>query len=208
MEENISERLMTLRGRHYAPLYNYLANHTCHDIMEIGTNTGINALAMIQQAAKKVSEDAIDYYGFDLFEELNREKIDREFSFNSSGKADEVKKLIEKESKARAHIYKGDTNITLQERVKTLPMMDLVYIDGGHSIDTIENDWKYCKDIFNYGGVVFFDDYFPEMPFIGCKVTVDKIDRNEFIVDVLPTITNFQQAWGIQKAQLVMVKRI
>ena len=208
MEENISERLMKLRGRHYAPLYDYLASHECYDIMEIGTNNGINALAMIQQAAKKVTGDMINYYGFDLFEELNQEKIDREFSFDSSGKAEEVKRLIEAETKATAYIHKGDTNKTLPEYIKMLPMMDFIYIDGGHSIDTIENDWKYCEEVFGYDGVVFFDDYFPEMPFIGCKVTVDKIDRTEFIVEVLPTITNFQQAWGIQKAQLVMVKRI
>jgi predicted O-methyltransferase YrrM len=208
MEENISERLMKLRGRHYAPLYSYLANHECCDILEIGTNTGVNAIAMIQQAKKKAPEDMIDYYGFDLFEELNRELVDREFSFETSGKAEEVKKMIETEAKVNAHIFKGNTNITLPEHYKTLPMMDLVYIDGGHSIDTIENDWKYCKEVLSYGGVAFFDDYFPEMPFIGCKVTVDKIDRIEFIVEVLPTITNFQQAWGIQKAQLVMVKRI
>ena len=208
MEENISERLMMLRGRHYAPLYDYLTNHECCDILEIGTNNGINALAMIQQAAKKAPEDMVHYYGFDLFEELNQEKIDREFSFDSSGKANEVKKKIERESKATVHIFKGDTNITLPERIKTLPMMDLIYIDGGHSIDTIENDWKYCQEVLGYDCVAFFDDYFPEMPFIGCKVTVDKIDRTKFIVDVLPTITNFQQAWGLQKAQLVMVKRI
>ena len=90
------ERIMNFRGKHYAPLYNYLANHECCDILEIGTNTGINAVAMIQQAAKKVPEDMINYYGFDLFEELNRELIDREFSFDRSGNSEEVKKMIEK----------------------------------------------------------------------------------------------------------------
>ena len=203
-----SERIMSLRGRHYAPLYNYLANHECCDILEIGTNTGTNAIAMIRQAAKKVPEDMINYYGFDLFEELNRELIDREFSFDRSGNAEEVKKMIEKNTKAKAHIFKGNTNITLPEYIKTLPMMDVVYIDGGHSIDTIENDWRYCQEVLSQGGIAFFDDYFPEMPFIGCKVTIDKIDRSKFIVEVLPTITNFKQAWGIQKAQLAMVKRI
>ena len=48
---------------------------------------------------------------------------------------------------------------TLPEVSKNLPQMDFIYIDGGHSLETIKNDWDYTKNLMHKGTIVLFDDY-------------------------------------------------
>jgi hypothetical protein len=40
-----------------------------------------------------------------------------------------------------------------------LPKMDLVFIDGGHSTETVATDWENVKDLLHEKSIVFFDDY-------------------------------------------------
>jgi hypothetical protein len=41
---------------------------------------------------------------------------------------------------AKIFLFKGDTREVLPKVVNTLPMMDFIFIDSGHSLETIEND--------------------------------------------------------------------
>jgi predicted O-methyltransferase YrrM len=201
-----TDRLLKLRGLHYKPMYDYLCQHECFNILEIGTNNGTNAVAMIKNAGNKIPENKINYYGFDLFEDLTSELADKEFSFKSSDTVENVKKTIESFTSAKATLFKGDTNDTLAKVV--LPFMDLIYIDGGHTLETISNDWNHCCNRIKPNGVIFLDDYFTEMPFVGCKYQVDKkIDKNIFDVEILPIEDVYAQPWGCLITKLVMVKK-
>ena len=53
---------------------------------------------------------------------------------------------------------------------------DFVFIDGGHSVETITSDWLWVSRIINPGAVVVFDDYYkPEREGFGCNRIVENI---------------------------------
>jgi hypothetical protein len=56
------------------------------------------------------------------------------------------------------------------------------------------------------GTVVFFDDYLPEMPFIGCKFILDEIDKTKYDVEVMPDIDDYPKPWGKLRSQLLAVQ--
>jgi len=192
------------RGQHYRPMFDYLVSHDCFNILEIGTNNGDNAICMIKTAAIKVPEDKIHYYGFDLFEDLTPELVKKELSFEKSANAIEVYKKIEKLTKAKAILSKGDTNKTLNI-FDDLPKMDFIYIDGGHAIDTIRNDWAHCSNRIKPDGVIFLDDYFPNKPGFGCAFLIGEIDKDRFSVEILPTIDTYHNPDGDLMSQLVRI---
>ena len=191
------------RGKHYRPIFKYLEANTCKNIMEIGTYNGENAVQMIRACKANVH-----YYGFDLFENITQEKIITELSHPATPSMASVKEYIESkiEVKAKITLFGGDTNITLKSVVKDLPSMDVIYIDGGHSTKTVENDWKYALRLMKDNTVVFFDDYFTEMPFIGCKVLVDGIDKTRYEVEVLPDHDDYPKPYGHLRSQLAAVQ--
>lgn len=197
------------RGQHYKPMFDYLASHDCFNILEIGTNNGDNAIGMIKTAAFRVPEDKIHYYGFDLFEELTSELVEKEFSLEKSPSMEEVEKKIKSLTKANITLIRGDTNNTLKttgDWLELPPTMDFIYIDGGHAVDTIRNDWNFCSKMVKSSGVIFLDDYFPEMPFVGCKFLLNEIDKTKFNIELLPTKDTYEQTFGKLVSQLVKVQ--
>lgn len=56
--------------------------------------------------------------------------------------------------------------------------IDLLFIDGWHSINTVVNDWKYANLLSKNGIVVFHDTNYH----LGPRNVVDAIDRNLFEV--------------------------
>ena len=55
-------------------------------------------------------------------------------------------------------LIKGDTKQSLKQfKIKKI---DFVFIDGGHSIETIKNDWLNIQKLINKKSVVIFDDYY------------------------------------------------
>gem|GEM_PF-368967 len=192
--------------KHYNPLFEYLGTHECRNIMEIGTHCGRNAIAMIR--ASQAPEEEITYYGFDMFEPLSPEVAAIEFSgmYSTPPSVQEVQSLIESETKAKAILYKGDSKMSLPEIVPSLPVMDIIYADGGHSIPTVQSDWNNVKKLMGIDTVVFFDDYFDELPMIGCKSLKETI-ANEYDVDVCKETDNYQHSFGRLKTQLMVVKK-
>ena len=122
-------------------------------ILEIGVYKGKRAKQMIEAA--KIFNSNIKYYGFDLFENFYLEKniLKKEYS----KKPDNFKTIKKKLSKdCNINLYKGFTNKTLPKFLKKNIKPDIVFIDGGHSIDTIKIDWKYisqCMNKENYSNI-------------------------------------------------------
>ena len=187
-------------------LFKIIKNNKCKNIMEIGTYNGDNALRMIEKASKNVPENQIQYYGFDLFELSDDETMLEEFS--PSCKPPLLETVREKlgKTKAKIHLYKGYTKDVLPRVINELPKMDIVKIDGGHSVETIENDWKYVQEVMNDKTFVIFDDYWNRED-AGCKKVVESIDRARFEVNILRIQDKFKEEWGILKINYVCVKR-
>ena len=190
--------------RRYKYLFKAIRENKARKIMEIGTWRGEHALEMIQEAKKYFAPEEIEYYGFDLFELLDHENSVKEFSIPPPPLEIIQNKL--KKTGANIHLYKGYTKDTLPKVINELPEMDFIYIDGGHSIETIKNDWEYAQRLMHENTVVIFDDYWNRDD-AGCKKVVEGIDKNNFKVEILPIQDKFKKEWGVLKINFVKVRR-
>jgi hypothetical protein len=88
---------------------------------------------------------------------------------------------------------------------------DFIFIDGGHSFETISSDWKYTEELMGPGSVAIFDDYYTEpdeaIAGMGCQETVDAIDRARYHVEVLPIENTFRKEWGALRIRMARVTK-
>ena len=61
---------------------------------------------------------------------------------------------------AKIHLLKGDTKKTLPKFIRQKKKVDFIFIDGGHSVNTIKSDWNAIKKIISKRSLVIFDDYY------------------------------------------------
>ena len=124
-------------------------------ILEIGVYNGRRAIQMIEAA--KIFNKNIEYYGFDLFEGLTKKIYNTEASkFPST--IDKIKELLN--NRAKIFLYKGFTNETLKKFSLNGVNIDFIFIDGGHAIQTIENDYLYSLKIAEKNAYIIFDDFY------------------------------------------------
>lgn len=197
---------LTSYRKHYEPLFRTLEEQPCRNIMEVGVFDGTSAVLMIKQAAKTVPEEEIHFYGFDLFEDMTSQVRDEELSFRGKlpPKMEDVRKVLETETKAEITLIKGNTRKTLKQSVKSLPKMDFIYIDGGHTIETTRNDWQYSSKLMHKDTVVYFDDYCDEMPFIGSFFIKGELAKH-YRSQVMPQVDYYPRTFGRMKTQLLKV---
>lgn len=125
-------------------------------ILEIGVYNGRRSLQMIE-AAKIFNKD-IFYYGFDLFEDTNKTIIKKERSKKASRKSDILRRLSQH---AKVFLFKGFTKQTLKKFAKkNKKEIDFAFIDGGHKVGTIANDYYYCNKICKKKSIIVFDDFY------------------------------------------------
>jgi len=153
-------------------------------IMEIGTWNGVHAAKMFSEAKKH--NDNVIYYGFDLFEGRN-DKINRE---EHNVKQIYNKNTVEshlKNEKVTYALFQGFSRDTVPEFIPDMPI-DFLYIDGGHSIQTIFDDWNNCQRLINKDTVVIFDDYYHHRSDTGCNEVIDSIDKTKYNVEFLEPV--------------------
>jgi len=174
--------------------------------MEIGTWTGDRALTMIKLAKRFHNVNEIEYYGFDLFGQMTTERFAEEKSKWPPTQKEADEKL--RTTGADIHLYQGDTMVVLPELAGKLPLMDFIFIDGGHSLETIANDWHWASLLIHNKTVVVFDDYWLGRTDAGCKTTIDNIDRAEYRVALLPITDSFVKTkFGPLNIKLVSIKK-
>lgn len=127
-------------------------------ICEIGTNKGRRGVIMLALSAEGNPNSKITYKGYDLFDLITPELSKAE----GNGKTidlgmKKVDQLFSKKLKKKRNLncewtfVRGDTNEVLDYQV-----FDFVFIDGGHKIETIRNDYDKLKD----SEVIVFDDFY------------------------------------------------
>lgn len=148
-------------------LTEYISKNNCRRIMEIGVLNGDNAESMIETAIQNSSPDKTEYYGFDLFTNYSLRQVGQK---------------LEKTG-CKFRLFKGDTLHTLPKAARTLPKMDLIFIDGGKSLTEAQNDWENSKTLIHDGTAVFIHNY--EFP--GVRTMVDNIPRDKYQVQIIQT---------------------
>ncbi len=159
---------------------------------------------MITEAKKFHPAEAINYYGFDLFEEMKEETFVKEISKNPI--TEEQTKIKLGETGANIDLFKGYTSSTLPQAFPLLPKMDFIFIDGGHSLDTVANDWQWCERLMHDNTVVIFDDYWNRDD-AGAKPIIENLDRNKYEVAILNPQDKFKKDWGVLEINFVRVQR-
>lgn len=172
----------------YCQLLDIIDRERPHSICEIGTWSGSNAIRMLQQASKYRPMNRLQYQGFDLFDSQTGEQFVRELSKVAYPK--EVVWRRMQASGADIELIEGETYDTLNTKIRL--MTDLIFVDGGHSEDTIEHDGNAALDILEYNrkATVVFDDYYHEgqPDGMGCNKFIDSLGP-QYIVAHLPART-------------------
>jgi len=163
---------MGLLGR-YETLINEVAKRQPKTILEVGTHMGNSAIAMVNKAREY--NDDVFYYGFDIFDWANKDFMKQEFNGKVPPTLSRVRKRLKKENITH--------KLTIGNTTNTLPKfspdryIDFVFIDGGHSLETIESDWNNIKYFMDDETVVIFDDYYENRIDVGCKNLIDKLEQ-------------------------------
>jgi len=145
-------------------LNEYIRERHCRKIMEIGVYNGENAVSMVETAIQIFPPQEVEYYGFDFFSYYGSSEIGR--------------KLEKMGCKFR--LFVGNTLDTLPEAVKTLPEMDLIFIDGGKSFKVAESDWRYSRLLMHDRTGVFVHN----TGFWGVCRMVENISRDKYRVKI------------------------
>lgn len=154
------------------------------NILEIGVFEGKFGRKMLQTIHNSRPNSDIRYMGIDIFDDMNQEIVEKENSLFAPSK-DIVERYLKKEcSFAEIDLLKGFSNISLPKIKDKIHLFDLIYIDGGHSIETISSEWKYIKQHINKNCIVVFDDYYEGNNEIGAKSVVDEINQSIFKVQL------------------------
>lgn len=197
-----------IRPRRYRNLFRVIHERRCRCIVEVGTWNGVHAKQMIQTAAIHHPIETVKYLGFDLFEGLTDELLQKELSKRPPG-FDEVQRLLAGTG-AQIHLFRGNTRMTLPAAVEALREGDLFFIDGGHSIETIRSDWTAISRALRPGATVIFDDYYmndpSEVPGLGCQTIVDALDRSKYEVRLLEPVDPAPKSWGVLKVRFAQVR--
>lgn len=173
----MSEVKLAFGGNRYETLKHALALCKPRRIVEIGVYDGGCACWMIQHSQQKPED--IEYYGFDLFRPLNRNEQDREFQHHLGGHSlPEVEKRILEMGTKSVRLFPGFTKDTIHAAINSRSIeghVDLIFIDGGHSPETIELDWHMIQPLIGKNTVVVFDDYYTTKTNEGAKMLIDRL---------------------------------
>jgi hypothetical protein len=122
-----------------------------------------------------------DYVGFDLFQDITRDQ----YAAESMGTCfpeqfDVVLARLHAARSARTTVtlVRGNTHDTLPAFVSSRRerLYDFALIDGGHSVETITNDWQSTERVLTEQGTCIFDDYYLERDDMGAKRLIDGLD--------------------------------
>jgi len=143
-------------------------------ICEIGTHDAKSAVQFVDYCLK--INPKLAYVGYDIFDDVvsNKEFHEREINGKGAGKLRVAKANLKhrqtRHKKFKFNLIKGYTQDTLTEAV-----YDFVYIDGGHSYETVKHDYYKVSG----SKVIVFDDYQTE----GVKQFVDELVKKEKLTE-------------------------
>jgi len=185
----------------YDHLLDLFSKHNPTSMIEIGVWRGDRTIRFLAEG-KALRR----YIGFDLFEEMTSDKFIQESMGTCIPQSKkDVMQLIEPFAKQRGcqvELIAGLTEETLPKFIKdNAAKFDFVYIDGGHSIETVASDWKYAKELVTKHGIVIFDDYYLNDDKRGVKSLIDELLKNpNYRVRFFPMIEDI-----IEDIQITMV---
>ena len=170
---------------------NIVNEHKPKVFLEVGVFCGVTA-RNVCELLKEIHKNEFRYVGIDLFGErafqdeitpnyLNKQKFSnplKNLFYNfllreNINSYESVQNFLKNFSK-NVTLIKGNSNVIL--RNLDLKNIDFVFLDGGHSFETVFDDLNliYKKISSNKGAVILCDDYEDATYITGVKKAVDK----------------------------------
>lgn len=148
-----SLRVGKLNARRYLTLLDYIRGNQCGRMLEIGVWRGDTSELLVLNSRNK----QLEYHGIDVFEGTSGELLAKEVSLKADSLAD-VRSRLEKVSRS-VHLHKGLSGEVFGALAAQKTGFDMIWIDGGHSYQTVREDFRSYRQLLNEGGIIFFDDY-------------------------------------------------
>jgi len=179
------------------------------NILEIGVHTGGFAIRMLSQLSKSNLANT-SYTGVDLFAEMQtRQNHKAEISMWPDSRNDVLKKIKDSAPGTKVNLVQSTS---FEFLVNDKNKYDLIFIDGGHSYETVKSDWELSNKLLNDQGVVFFDDFTSKSGAansgFGISKVVEEIDAKVWNVKVYNNMDFFKKDWGILALRIVKVNRV
>jgi len=192
---------MTISNR-YQNLFDVIEEIHPKTIIEIGTWNGVHAAQMLHCAKEYHVGLDIHYYGFDLWEDFKEKELE------NCPKIPATLKVAQKNiasTLCNFTLVKGNTRETLVD-FPIILAVDLIFIDGGHSLETVMSDWINIQKFITEKTVLLFDDYYPNNDQKGCKRLIDTLICNRtWDIRLLRPIDEFLETNTI--VQMVRVQK-
>ena len=196
------------KKRYFSIFLHILKNKPIY-ICEVGVYAGERSNEIIKLSGILNNNKTV-YYGFDLFEDITIKKINDEFS-KQPLHINKIKEMLNKNSYCnKFYLIKGDTVNTLKE-YDFKNKLDLVFIDGGHSIQTINSDFMNLIKKIKEKGIIILDDYYSINKKIiekaGCNVLINNITKKYSVSLDSQIDTHINKNYGKFGIQLAIIKK-
>ena len=165
--------------------------------LEVGVFHGVTA-RNICELLYKIHKSNFKYIGLDLFEKNDENKSEvipstyfsnpfKKIYFNYIKKHNPYsKEAVEdllKKFKDNITLIKGNSNLILKKI--DMSKIDYVFLDGGHTYQTVKSDLECCLEVVQNNGTIMCDDYnFGHLPDV--KKAIDEfVKNNKFKCEIL-----------------------
>lgn len=153
----IKYKIIRYGKKRYFNLFTYILKKKPTNICEIGVYTGERSYELIKLSSLLNNGNTI-YYGYDLFEDISKTMIKEEFSKQPLSK-NQVQKNLNNLNAREIKLIKGNTLSTLNNKYNK-NYFDMIFIDGGHSINTVDSDFQNLKEKIRINKSIIFDDFY------------------------------------------------
>ena len=193
-------RKTSLKQRNIGEQFLYeIASKKPKNFLEVGVFHGVTA-RNVCELLYSIHKNDFKYIGLDLFGESveNTDEIIPSTKFNNPLKKiyfkyffrqdpyslEAVSNLLSK-FKNNVHLIKGNSNIFLKKI--DMSKIDYVFLDGGHTYETVKNDLECCIKVIINDGTVLCDDY--DLSYApGVKKAIDEfIKKHKYKITIIGT---------------------
>ena len=179
-------------------------------ILEIGVHDGENALRLISAISKKDNLPTIRYVGVDLFSLMTSAEMARQLVSQIPKSKQDVEFLITSNfPNIDFELFEGNSN----EILKIIKeKFEIIFIDGGHSYETVKKDLELSESLLSDGGLIILDDYTNRNAEVkvgfGITRLVSELDKNKWDIQISKLPDLFLHDWGLLITRLVILRKI
>lgn len=177
-------------------------------ILEIGVDEGENTVRLISELSKKFPLSKIRFVGIDLFGLMTPGIAKNEASQIPKSKLNIEILLSSNFPNLNFELLEGNSNEILSTINENF---EFIFIDGGHSYETVKKDLELSSFILSKGGTIVLDDYTNQKAETkagyGVARLVNELDENEWTIKISRFPDLFWHSWGMLVTRLVVLKK-